>query len=370
MKITIVQGAFLPVPPLLGGGVEKVWCALGREFVRRGHEVTHLSRAYPGLPARETLDGVRHRRAGGFAAPGSLAVLKGLDLLYSLRRRLDLPAADILVTHLFWLPLLVRTRRPGALYVHAARYPKGQMGLYRHAARVQTVSEPVARAIREQAPTISSRVTMIPNCLPAECAQAVEVVTAPTEKTVLYVGRVHPEKGLELLLEAFAPLEGWRLRIVGPWSAAQGGGGEQYLGRLRAQAAPLGDRVEWVGPVFDAGALDAHYRRAAIFVYPSLAERGETFGLAPLEAMSRGCPTIVSGLACFQDFVRDGVNALAFDHRASGALGPRLAALAGDPVGRARLGEAARQTAREYLPERIAGLFLDDFAVILAGRSS
>ena len=54
MKITIVQGAFLPVPPLLGGAVEKCWQALGQEFARRGHQVTHVSRAYGDLPARET----------------------------------------------------------------------------------------------------------------------------------------------------------------------------------------------------------------------------------------------------------------------------------------------------------------------------
>ena len=35
MKITIVQGAFLPVPPLMGGAVENIWFALGQDFARR-----------------------------------------------------------------------------------------------------------------------------------------------------------------------------------------------------------------------------------------------------------------------------------------------------------------------------------------------
>ena len=43
MKITILQGAFLPVPPLRGA-IEKAWQALGEAFVRAGHEVTHISR--------------------------------------------------------------------------------------------------------------------------------------------------------------------------------------------------------------------------------------------------------------------------------------------------------------------------------------
>jgi hypothetical protein len=43
MRITIVQGAFLPVPPVLGGAVEKIWFALGKEFASRGHGDTPRS---------------------------------------------------------------------------------------------------------------------------------------------------------------------------------------------------------------------------------------------------------------------------------------------------------------------------------------
>ena len=71
MRITVVQGAFLPVPPLLGGAVEKVWFNLGKEFARRGHEVTHVSRAFKDLPAHEVIDGVSHRRISGFASPAT-----------------------------------------------------------------------------------------------------------------------------------------------------------------------------------------------------------------------------------------------------------------------------------------------------------
>src|SRR5262249_25971239 len=41
LRINIVQGAFFPVPALRGSSVEKVWHALGREFARAGHKVTH-----------------------------------------------------------------------------------------------------------------------------------------------------------------------------------------------------------------------------------------------------------------------------------------------------------------------------------------
>ena len=69
MKITLLQGAFLPVPPLRGGAVEKMWFRLGQEFAARGHGVTHVSRGGDGLPEREEIAGVRHVRVRGYDQP-------------------------------------------------------------------------------------------------------------------------------------------------------------------------------------------------------------------------------------------------------------------------------------------------------------
>ena len=87
------------------------------------------------------------QRIKGYDVPKSLLMLKWLDLLYSTRIRRILPDADILITHTFWLPILVRSTKYGKLYVHVGRSPKGQMKLYRHAARLQTVSSPIAKRI-------------------------------------------------------------------------------------------------------------------------------------------------------------------------------------------------------------------------------
>ncbi len=367
MRITIVQGPFLPVPALLGGAVEKVWFNLGKAFAKRGHQVTHISRAYPTLPASEEIEGVRHLRVSGFASPPTFARRMALDLWFALRARSRLPDADILVTNTFWLPVLVgRGGRRGLPYVHVARYPKGQMKLYRRAI-LQTVSEPIRQAIVADDPQAAERTRVIPYPLANAYLQP---RVAEGSRTLLYTGRVHPEKGVHLLIEAFARLaparrEGWDLKIVGPWEVAFGGGGDTYLGQLRALAAPVAGQVEFVGRVFDEARLIGLYTGARIFVYPSLAEKGETFGLAALEAMAAGCAPVVSGLACFGDFITHGNNGVVFDHRAAdpaGALATALGDLMADPARTEQLREAAWHQARGYTMDRVTGLFLDDFA--------
>lgn len=366
MRITIVQGAFLPVPPLLGGAVEKVWFNLGKEFVRQGHEVTHLSRAYGELPRRETIDGVRHVRVSGFASPATTPRRLACDLWYALRVSRLLPPADILVTNTFWLPALPHRRSRGIPYAHVARYPKGQLKLYRNAI-LQTVSEPIRQAILSETPRAADRVRVI--AYPLSDLYLRPIAKHP-DKTLLYTGRVHPEKGLHLLIRAFAGLPasqraGWKLQIVGPWEIACGGGGDTYLADLRREAASLATQVEFVGRVFDEQQLIRHYENARIFVYPSLAERGETFGLAALEAMAAGCAPIVSDLACFRDFIQPEINGLVFDHRTPQPELPLQQAIerlmADDSLAdTVRLG--AWNTARRYTLAEIAGKFLADFS--------
>ena len=376
MKITIAQGAFLPVPPLLGGAVEKVWFALGQEFVERGHSVTHISRRFPGLPQEETIAGVQHVRVSGFDTPRSLMLLKALDLVYSLRVARKLESADILVTNTFWLPILIRSAKSGSLYVHVARYPRGQMSFYRHAARLQTVSHAVMEAILAEANMPRDKVCTIP--YPVLSPRPTVLTAFPErQKEILFVGRVHPEKGVHLLIEAFRLLShdrlaDWRLVIVGPTATSAGGGGTDYQKQIEELARPLGTQVSWVGPVYESQALDEFYTRASLFVYPSLAERGETFGLAPLEAMSRGCPTLVSDLGCFREFLNDSVDGFVFDHRApkpAVALADKIAELLQNPDQMARVSEAALRKAENYSLDRIAQVYLDDFESLLAATN-
>jgi glycosyltransferase involved in cell wall biosynthesis len=379
MRITIVLGPFLPVPTVLGGAVEKVHLLLAGAYRAAGHDVTIISRQFKDFPHDEVIDGIRHIRIPSVDRSSSLTVNLVLDLRYALRVARKLPSSDITVTNSFWLPLVLPRRRMGKIYVHVARFPKRQMALYFRADRLQAISQAVADAIADQAPRLASRVVTIGYPVPdayfhANAGQA-------RQKTILFVGRIAREKGVHLLLKAFASafgggggskVAGWRLRIVGPHEVSQGGDGSEYLSELTALARALGIACDFIGPVFEQEVLIREYQSASIFVYPSVAEAGEAFGLAPLEAMAAGCATVVSNLRCFDDFIEHGVTGLKFDHRTQepeAALAAQLTRLMTEPGLLEQIADAGHRAACRFQAPEIAARMLADFASLLADGS-
>ena len=371
MHIAIILGPFLPVPPVLGGAVERVHLALAAAYVAAGHRVTVISRRHENFAPDETIDGVHHIRVASFERSRHLPLNLLHGLRYSLRAAAALPAADVTVTNEFFLPLVLPRRRAGKICVQVGRYPKFQMPLYWRADRLQAVSRAVGDAIVRQAPWLKPRIAVIPYALADGYFSA---LPAMREKIVLFVGRLAREKGVELAIKAFLRLgsripDGWRLRIVGPHEVAAGGDGAAYRAALEALARPLGERCAFAGPIFDEDALASEYRAASIFVYPSLAERGESFGLAPLEAMAGGCAAIVSDLRCFDDYLEDGATGCRFDHRSArpeDALAERLLALMDEPGLCAQIATAGQRAAAAFRTEVVAARMLADFAAITA----
>jgi glycosyltransferase involved in cell wall biosynthesis len=373
MKITIVLGAFFPVPPTMGGGVEKVWFTLAPEFVKRGHEVVMVSRKTPGLSGDELIDGVKHLRVEGFDTPRSLVWLKFLDLIYSLRTMSLLPRADIVVTNTFWLPILLRDSKRGRVYVHVGRYPKGQVRFYRRVARLQAPSRAITEQISKEAPLLTDKVRAIPYPVTRSTVTGPPPPIDDRPTNILYVGRLHPEKGVHLLVEAFASgarsaLADWKLMIVGPTETKLGGGGERYLASLQCAAERSEGKITLAGPMFDSVELANSYRSARLFIYPSLSERGESFGLAPLEAMAHGCAVLVSNLECFHDFIRDNETGLIFDHRKqpiAETLRAKIDNIISNETLLARVAAAGYQKSSEYSPARVADEFLKDFDSVI-----
>jgi len=114
-----------------------------------------------------------------------------------------------------------------------------------------------------------------------------ELLGGIKSKKVLFLGRIHPVKGLENLLEAWAKvaIEGWTLQIAGP-------GDRSYINSLLHCAKKMGiqHEVEFLGPVTDAHKPDL-FSKADLLVLPSFSEN---FGVVVAEALSYGLPVITT----------------------------------------------------------------------------
>jgi glycosyltransferase involved in cell wall biosynthesis len=243
------------------------------------------------------------------------------------------------------------------------------MRLYRRAPRLQAPSSEVADAIKRELPSVAQKVIAIPYPRPQLISADAPLALQARAKIVLYVGRVHPEKGVHFLVEAFARLRrsdfaDWNLIIVGSTDSREGGGGEDYLRQLQQSAAVARDRIVFRGPIFDAAVLEKEFRVVRIFAYPSLALRGETFGLAPLEAMTHGCAVLVSDLKCFHDFVSPNETGFVFEHDAPDPADSLVRAfrhMLSDTIRLQRVAQAGRLKSEEFSSARVADKFLTDF---------
>ena len=116
----------------------------------------------------------------------------------------------------------------------------------------------------------------------------VQQKSASSRRGLLFLGRIHPKKGVDLLLHAWRALSDrfpdWDLQIVGP----DDGG---YLPQMQALASELRlQRVKFSGPLYGEEKWRA-YRDSELFVLPT---HSENFGMSVAEALAAGTPAIVT----------------------------------------------------------------------------
>jgi spore coat protein SA len=258
------------------------------------------------------------------------------------------------------------------------------------------VSDHVANGIRRAVPALAGRTAVLPNGVALEAfprrehvrrdrADALAALRAKRglgSPVVLYVGRLSSEKGVHVLLEAFARLRtrhpGASCVLVGPdWGPLRRvrpvGGDPRaerlatldraYVSHLRRLAAPHGDAVVFAGPV-PQQELPLYHAAADVLAAPSLEE---AFGIPVLEAGATGLPVVAAATGGLRETVDAGRTGLVVPPDDAGALAAALDAVVSDP-GLARtlaVGARARVEAR-YTWDRVADRLADLYDALLA----
>ena len=126
----------------------------------------------------------------------------------------------------------------------------------------------------------------------ANCVQIDEIEIKKSwqkNKTILFLSRVHPKKGINFLIEAVSQLRselfGYKIIIAGPGEA-------DYVQELKRMADKYGvlHMFDFVGPIY-ANDKWPMYRNADVFVLPTLSEN---FGIVVPEALASGTPVITT----------------------------------------------------------------------------
>ncbi|MFJ8996234.1 glycosyltransferase [Streptomyces sp. NPDC102279] len=190
-----------------------------------------------------------------------------------------------------------------------------------------------------------NNVGFMPNPLPHLPA----VPSPRAEPTVVSIGRLTDQKGIDMLLDAWAEVAPrhpqWRLDIYGE-------GEDERTLREQCTALGLDGRVRWLGRTGDVtGAL----RGGSVFVQSS---RGEGFPLALMEAMAAGVPC--AAFACapgVREIVRDGEDGLLAPPGNTAELAQRLDTLMSNSALRDRMGDLARENVQRFTTDRIVRMW-------------
>lgn len=348
------------------GGVGRWQIQLARLLAERGHRVRIVGIAPPNMPMDlgenppfETLT-LYSRRPAGRRTPRKLlgkadpavrrqdaqmrAAVEPLSRLLRAAR----PGAVIVVTQVWameWVALAdtaghtvigmshesFETSRKSSRFERVLKY-------YADVDRLLTLTQEDADSWAGEGLT---NVGFMPNPLPL-------VPTEPslrTEKVVTGIGRLSHEKGVDMLLDAWAEAvakqPGWVLRIYGR--------GESEAA-LKRQCTELGldSSVEWAGQTED---VPRALRSSSVFVMSS---RGEGFPLALLEAMAFGLPCAAFDCAPgVHEIVNDGEDGLLARPGNTSELARALVRLMSDEELRNSMGERARQNIQRYSPAAI-----------------
>jgi glycosyltransferase involved in cell wall biosynthesis len=384
MSVAMVTALF---PPSIGG-IQSHTLRLSQKLVERGVAVEVVARLEPGLPRFERLGALPVHRVGAVSGPPPLRsvafVAAAARRIVALRGRIDVvhaqqllspTSAGLLGAPVAGVPLVVNPHACGAIG-DVGVLSATAVGRLRLSAIVRRADACVAvsRAIRDEllAAGVASRaIWSIPNGVdterfrPSGAAERAALRAAlglPAGRPlVVYVGRLAPEKGVDLLVDAW-PAVAARARAR---LAVVGDGPEALRLRDRAEALGVADSIAFTGGVADT----APYLRAADAA--ALPSRTEGLPVALLEAMACGLPIVATAVGGTPEVLADGATGRLVSPERPEALADGLAEALLDAGAARRWGGAARaQVLAQYALDAVADRFVALYRAVTAGPSA
>lgn len=318
---------------------------LSERWLAAGHPYEPLD-----LPVHRGLrrSGSRQRPGPGAVARELAAVARSTAVIARRARRFDVVQSHSLWAHLETALAGRIARRPVVLDLHDIVDPGAGRSVLNAAARLATTT--LANSAATARTVSSARCTAIvhpgvdtrrfrPGV--ADPGIRAELSADPTAPLVAIVGRVDPNKGVAVLVEALAHVDTPdgvpHLAVIGREHV----GAPEDAHALRSHAAALlGDRVRFVPPRDD---IPAVLRSIDVLVNAS---RHEPFGRTVLEAQACGVPVIGTDAGGIPEFVRDGETGLLVPPFDATALADALRRVLCDPSLRDRLSAAGADQAR------------------------
>jgi glycosyltransferase involved in cell wall biosynthesis len=242
-------------------------------------------------------------------------------------------------------------------------YKLGLRAAVKRADAIVTPSRSTAEDVASRTTVDPGRLHVVPlaSSLPAGTLDVAEVLARRKIRRpyVLFVGTLEPRKNLVRLVRAYRRVAATGLPhalvLAGPM-------GWQHDALMREIAQPGPGEVLLTGALAAAD-LDALYRGATAFVYPSLYEG---FGLPVVEAMARGVPTVASMTSSVPEVTGDA--ALGVDPRSVREIATGIDRVLTEPGLAERLAEAGRARAERFSWDETARGTLEVYAEVLGAR--
>jgi phosphatidyl-myo-inositol alpha-mannosyltransferase len=168
----------------------------------------------------------------------------------------------------------------------------------------------------------------------------------PAGPKILWVNRLDPQKGFELMLRAFEQIAS----EVGEVHLLVAGDGRDRV-LLRSLPGDIRSRILRLGTVAHE-ALPRYHAAADVFVSPATGQ--ESFGIVLVEAMAAGVPVVASDIEGYREVVRDGVDGLLVPPNDPNALAAAIRRVLSEPELAAALKAAGRSRAQAFSWQAVA----------------